>query len=263
MTTFDALQSDWEFLAERDALHAILTDATKKDRKWNLDEFMATGEVEIGVVMGYLKELGLLPDFTGEALDFGCGVGRLTQALARRFASCVGTDISVTMIRKAEVLNQYPHCRYMVSSDAHLPFAEGRFDFIYSNIVLQHAPRRIAAGYVREFVRILARGGVLVFGVQDAFKATDLSSLCTLLRNTLRIRSRIKTALHLGPRDMQMHCLPERTIRRSLGDAKIVDIQLTNTGAKDFNGKLVYLQQSVGSGYIGKQYCVVKPRLDA
>jgi hypothetical protein len=57
---------------------------------------------------------------------------------------------------------------------------------------------------------------------------------------------------------MQMHCLPERAVRRALHPAKVADIQLTNTAAKDFNGQLVYLRQPPAAGYIGKQYCVVK-----
>jgi hypothetical protein len=57
---------------------------------------------------------------------------------------------------------------------------------------------------------------------------------------------------------MQMHCLPERVVRQALGSAKILDVQFTNTAAKDFNGKLVYLQRPPKSGYISKQYCVAK-----
>jgi hypothetical protein len=57
---------------------------------------------------------------------------------------------------------------------------------------------------------------------------------------------------------MQMHCLPERIVRDALGNVRVADIQLTNTAARDFNGKLVYLQQAPGTGYVGKQYCVVK-----
>jgi hypothetical protein len=55
---------------------------------------------------------------------------------------------------------------------------------------------------------------------------------------------------------MQMHCLPERVVRKALGSCRIVDIQFTNTAAKDYNGELVYLQQAPTSGYVGKQYCV-------
>jgi hypothetical protein len=45
-------------------------------------------------------------------------------------------------------------------------------------------------------------------------------------------------------------------VRKALGPARIVDIQFTNTAAKDFNGELVYLPQAPVSGYVGKQYCV-------
>ena len=88
MITLDKLRNDWDNLAERDALWAILTDSRKAGCKWEIAEFMATGESEISTVMTYLAWVGYLPDRKSMALDFGCGVGRLTQALAQRFASC-------------------------------------------------------------------------------------------------------------------------------------------------------------------------------
>jgi SAM-dependent methyltransferase len=245
-------------LAERDALFAILTDRTKKGGKWNVGEFMATGDAEIETVMTHLARIDCVPDCNHAALDFGCGVGRLTQALARSFSSCVGVDISQQMIQKAESFNQHANCRFVANSDARLPFTDASFSFVYSNIVLQHVPRRYSMEYLKEFVRVLAPGGVLVFGVQDSFATPDIASLLTRVRHVLRIRSRIREVLRLGPGDMQMHCLPERIVRRTLASAKIVDIQFTNTAATDFNGKLVYLREAPKSGYVGKQYCAVK-----
>lgn len=258
MTDIDKLKNAWEGLAGRDALSAILTDDAKAGGKWDIAEFMATGDAEIETVVNHLAAIGHPPNFAGTALDFGCGVGRLTQALARRFASCVGVDISEQMIRQAESFNQYPHCRYVANSNPHLPFADASFAFVYSNIVLQHVPRSLAKNYLREFVRVLAPDGVLVFGVQDSFAAPDLSSRMVRVRHVLHFRSRIRVALKRGSGDMQMHCLPEHIVRRALGSAKIVDTKFTNTAARDFNGKLVYLDQPPSSGYVGKQYCVVK-----
>ncbi len=256
----ETLKNNWESLAERDALFAILTDHRRAGGKWNVDEFMATGEAEIETVMHHLASIGCIPDYGGKALDFGCGVGRVTQALAPRFTSCVGVDISRQMIDKANALNRYPHCRYVANPAEQLPFADASFSFIYSNIVLQHVPRRFATAYLREFVRVLARGGILIFGVQDSFAAPDVTSLMLRVRHVLRIRSRIRAAAGIG--DMRMHCLPERFVRGALGSARIVDVQFTNTAAKDFNGKLVYLRQAPASGYVGKQYCVVnEPRM--
>lgn len=259
MSHLDNLKNAWEGLAARDALNAILTDHSKAGGKWDVADFLATGDAEIQTVMSHLATIGHIPNSNGAALDFGCGVGRLTQALARRFASCVGVDISQQMIQQAAALNPYANCRYVAGSAAPLPFGDGSFSFIYSNIVLQHVPRHFAKEYLREFVRLLAPDGILVFGVQDSFAAPDLSSRLTRIRHVVHFRSRIRVALKRGTGDMKMHCLPERIVRRALGSATIVDIQFTNTAAPDFNGKLVYLKQPSASGYSGKQYCVVAP----
>jgi SAM-dependent methyltransferase len=237
MMSLETLKNNWESLAERDALYAILTDHRRAGGKWKVPEFMATGEAEIETVMDHVAGIGCTPDYAGKALDFGCGVGRVTQALAPRFTSCVGVDISPQMIDKARSLNRYAHCRYLANPGEQLPFADASFSFIYSNIVLQHVPRRFSTAYLKEFVRVLAPGGILV-----------------RVRHILRIRSRIRAAAGVG--DMQMHCLPEHVVRKALGPARIVDIQFTNTAAKDFNGELVYLRQGPRSGYVGKQYCV-------
>jgi SAM-dependent methyltransferase len=259
MSQLGGLKRDWEALAQRDALCAILTDETKSGGKWDVTQFMATGDAEIEIVLQHLKSLGLQPDPGATVRDFGCGVGRLTQALARRFPSCVGIDISQEMITQANALNRYGHCRYAVSTTPELPVADGSCSFVYSNLVLQHMARRLAANYLREFMRVLAPRGVLVFGVQDSFAAPDLASSLTRVRHILHLRSRVRTWFKRSGGDMQMHCLPERVVRQALGTAIIADIRYTNTAAKDFNGKLVYLQQPPQSGYVGRQYCVTKP----
>lgn len=256
--SLESLKNDWESLAERDALNAILTDPSKTDGGWNVAEFLATGDAEMDVVMNHLREIGRTPEFSGQALDFGCGVGRLTQSLARRFASCTGIDISQRMVEKADALNQYPHCRYVVGSGAKLPFPDESFAFIYSNIVLQHMPARFAEQYLREFVRVLLPGGVLVFGVQDSFAAPTLASRLVRLRHILRIRARVESALGIGEAQMQIHCFPEADVRNALGVAQVVDTQFTNTADKDFNGRLVYSATPPSSGYVSMQYCAVK-----
>lgn len=258
MTNLVTLRTNWEILAERDPFGAILTDPAKVGGRWSPAEFMATGDAEIGTVMGHLARIGYVPESRGIALDFGCGVGRLTQSIARRFSACVGVDISGQMIQSAELLNQYTHCRYVTMTDTSLPFAEGTFSFIYSNIVLQHVPRKYSIEYLREFERVLKPGGILVFGLQDRFAAPDVPSRMVRIRHILRIRSRLRSFWGGSGGDMQMHCLSERAVRDALKSGRIVDIQLTNTAAKDFNGRLEYLKRAPARGYIGKQYCVVK-----
>ena len=102
MTSIDELRKTWELLAEEDALWAICTAPDKRGGKWDPAEFFASGEKEIRTVLDYLRSREVPVRQEGDALDFGCGVGRLTGALARQFVSCCGVDISSRMIETRE-----------------------------------------------------------------------------------------------------------------------------------------------------------------
>jgi hypothetical protein len=78
----DQLKQNWEAFGRRDPLWAILTQPDKKGGKWQAEEFFCRGKQEIDGVLDYLKSLPLNHVLKlGSALDFGCGIGRLTQAL--------------------------------------------------------------------------------------------------------------------------------------------------------------------------------------
>jgi 2-polyprenyl-3-methyl-5-hydroxy-6-metoxy-1,4-benzoquinol methylase len=100
----------------------------------------------------------------GRALDFGCGVGRLTQALARHFNLVERVDIVRSMIELSNKFNRYgDRCKYHVSGADLSMFDDETFDFMYSNLVLQHIKPEYSRNYIKEFLRMLAPKGVLVF----------------------------------------------------------------------------------------------------
>jgi len=154
----------WDRQARRDPLWAILSDTTKREGKWDVARFFQTGVSEIATVLFEL-EAQQVDLRRGAALDFGCGVGRLTQALAPHFDRVVGVDVSPTMRDLASRFNQHPSKVSYVSNQA--PdlriFPDRSFDFIVSSIVLQHIAPDVACAYVREFIRVLNAGGVAVF----------------------------------------------------------------------------------------------------
>lgn len=160
----DDSQRFWDAHARRDPLWAVLSEAGKQARRWDVRRFFQTGLNEIALMFYELESRGLVVR-QGDALDFGCGVGRLTQALAARFARVVGVDVSPKMIETAEALNPFPErARFVWNREPDLrQFGDATFDFIYTTIVLQHIVPEISAVYLREFVRLLRPGGILVF----------------------------------------------------------------------------------------------------
>src|SRR5436853_440938 len=106
------------------------------------------------------------PENFGKALDFGCGAGRLTRALSPRFVECVGLDISENMLEIARRLNaDRENCCFQLNTRGDLScFADGEFDLVVSDIVLQHMPStNLIKSYISEFLRVLHPGGLAIF----------------------------------------------------------------------------------------------------
>src|ERR1700739_2557645 len=140
MNSLKELQRNWDGLAKADPLWAICTDPEKRNNQWTREDFFATGCKEIEVVLAYAARIGIHIDKTVPALDFGCGVGRLTRALAQYFPECVGVDISPAMITMARELNRdLPNCRFQLNEDIQLKSLPANyFGFIYTSLVFQH-----------------------------------------------------------------------------------------------------------------------------
>lgn len=260
MSSLRELQRNWEGLAQSDPLWAICTDPARRNGNWSRGEFFATGENELRSVMECLRSLELRIDFSGAALDFGCGVGRLTRAMAAYFPECWGVDISPTMVRLAAELNhEIAQCRFLLNERGDLSqFQDGRFNFVYTSIVLQHIAPRHATKYLEELVRVLTPGGILVFQLLDEHRASAVARW----RQRLGLRRRLRrfTSNGSGKFSMDLHCIRECAVRQLVksAGATIVDVRLTNSAEPCFDGNLRYLEAGPAQGWISKQYCVIK-----
>jgi SAM-dependent methyltransferase len=170
MTRLADIRATWEQLARDDPLWAVLTWPGTRGRRWDRRAFFATGRVEVDRVLAAVDRVAHTAERRlnyGRAMDFGCGVGRCTQALAERFAEVDGVDIAESMIRLARRYNRHgSRVRYYVNAADDLRlFPAETFDFVYSAHVLQHLPPELAAGYAAEVVRVLAPGGLAMLEV--------------------------------------------------------------------------------------------------
>jgi SAM-dependent methyltransferase len=168
---------DWEEMAAIDPLWAIMSEPEKRFGNWEINEFLRTGQEEISGLMRSAGELAL-PQQCRRAIDFGCGVGRLTRALHDYFPECFGVDISRSMLEKARKIT--PECQFREASDLR-SFSAGFADLIYSSLVLQHQPDKTHVyALIRDMVRVLSPGGLLVFQMP----------LHLALRNRIQLRRR-------------------------------------------------------------------------
>jgi SAM-dependent methyltransferase len=167
MVTLDRLRTSWDEIASVDPLWAILIEPGRRNGRWPISEFLHTGDVEVAEVLNRVRQLDAsLP--LGRALDFGCGVGRLTRALSASFRECVGVDISTRMVELAKEVNaDRANCHFVLNTSPDLEaFESGSFDFVYSSLVLQHMPSpQVALGYIDEFLRVTQPNGMTVFQV--------------------------------------------------------------------------------------------------
>jgi SAM-dependent methyltransferase len=214
---------DWEELAAEDPLWAVLTDPSRRAGGWDVDEFLRTGEEEIEQLLVRGSELGL-PTAFGSALDFGCGAGRLTRALAGRFRECVGVDISDAMVAEARRVNaDCGGCTFVVNDTADLRrFPDASFDLVYSTLVLQHLPgRRFVAAYLAEFVRLVRPGGAAVFQLPSSLGLLHRLQAGRRLYGLLRLlRVPEQVLLRRTPlTPMRMLAAPEDWVRRTVAAA--------------------------------------------
>jgi SAM-dependent methyltransferase len=175
---FKKLQETWNALGEIDPFWAILSRPDKVGNKWDVSEFFSTGETEIGDLLAYITRLGV-DVRRRRALDFGCGAGRLSQALCRWFEMCDGVDVAPSMIELARRFNRHgDRCTYHLNQEPTLRlFPDNTFDFVYCNIVLQHMKPEYSMTYVAEFLRVLDSNGLAVFQIPSELVAPLDSTL--------------------------------------------------------------------------------------
>src|SRR4051794_26339506 len=114
------LAKNWDSFGREDPLWAVLTDNKNRHGKWDLEEFRRKGTEQIDATLAFLEQVPIDVART-RALDFGCGPGRLTQALCDHFDVVDGVDIADSMIGLAREWNEFgDRCQYHVNPRADL-----------------------------------------------------------------------------------------------------------------------------------------------
>ena len=182
------LKTFWNARAREDAFYFV--DTRQRYRAHDPARFW-DGKPLLEYLLG---GLGAELHSADTVLEIGCGVGRMTRALAGRAKVVIALDVSDEMLRRARELNPHlENVHWTLGDGASLRgIADGSVDACVSVVVFQHLPdARFALRYVREVGRVLKPGG---------WAAIQVSNDPEAHRPRGGWSGRIRGTLRLGPR---------------------------------------------------------------
>jgi trans-aconitate methyltransferase len=187
----DRSVDDWNALGETEPYFAVLTEDRYLSEQMSDDDrdaFFASGDADIA----HLFEL--IPDLAPRsALDFGCGVGRLTRALTKRVGEVAGVDAAESMLRLAR--ENVPNATFSST------VPKQNFDFVLSLIVFQHIPVRRGEALLEELLDHLEPGGVAALHFTFRRPGSLLRRIARTVRARVPLVHRIAQSLR-GERPM-------------------------------------------------------------
>ncbi|MDO6416762.1 class I SAM-dependent methyltransferase [Sphingomonas sp. BIUV-7] len=146
--------ADWRKLGRDEPYFGVLADPRFLRANLTaeaLDDFYASGVTDIAYYLALMRaRFG--PFAPASALDFGCGVGRLTAALADVTGDALGVDIAEGMLVEARQ-------RARPGLDFANVLPERAFDWIVSIIVFQHIDPARGHDLLRALLARLGPGG--------------------------------------------------------------------------------------------------------
>ncbi len=154
------MRAYWDDRARENAMWFVDTslqyDDPDEDRFWAAGETIAARVVDASpVAIGG----------RGQAVEIGCGLGRICAALATRFDRVVGVDISPSMVDQARAAVTTDGMTFVVGDGASLTGVDDTStDLVVSYTVFQHIPDpAVIAAYLAEARRVLRPDGVVAF----------------------------------------------------------------------------------------------------
>lgn len=201
---FQRIAAQWQTLGQEEPLWSVVTQERFRSAvadPADIDAFYASGEEEARILEAVLRRAGRTPADFSACFELGCGVGRVTGALAKRFATVHAWDVSAHHIEHARqrlTPDTHPNVRFALVERPEQFEALPHFDFFYSRIVLQHNPPPAMAFMLQHILAQLQPGGMACFQL-PTYKAGYRFTLAHYLADD-----------HAPA--MEMHVLPQREV---------------------------------------------------
>jgi SAM-dependent methyltransferase len=219
----DRVSEAWTALGAVRPYHSVLT--IKELFPENITEaainrFWASGASEGSQIEAILLRHGFQSAASKTCLEYGCGLGRVTVALANIFKKVYAYDISIAHLEVAEKRSaqlgldniEFKLCGKDIFADNLLH----RCDFFYSRIVLQHNPPPLMGKLISMALGSLQIDGVGIFQVPTY---------------ALKYRFNLDEYLECAEKpEMEMHAMPQTEIFDLVADAgcRILEVREDN-----------------------------------
>ena len=171
----------WNYHARHDARDAIFAGSTE-------ESFEEAGRRDA-------ERIRALAEPGARVLNIGCGIGRVEKYLAPHVAELHAVDISGEMIARArERLAALPNVflREVTPIEFLAAHPGGKFDLVFSLLVLQHLEKEDAFLYLEDARRVLKPGGTLFVQFPNLRSPEYTESFLAVLRARPRSPGRVR-----------------------------------------------------------------------
>lgn len=205
------VERTWEALGREDPHWSVVTEDRFRAGAIgdNEEAFYASGAASLARMEAAVARAHVRLDQAHRCLELGCGVGRVSVHLARRFSEVIACDISaphIALARQAAAKPGAGEITFVKLTTLAEIDALPKFDVFFSVLTLQHNPPPVIAHLLRSILTRLAPGGIGYFQV-PTYRADYQFVAEDYLAN-----------LAEGP-VMEMHVLPQDALFAVIEDA--------------------------------------------
>jgi SAM-dependent methyltransferase len=149
----------WDAKAQENA-YWYVSSYGPYDRR-DLDEFWNSGPL---IWKDLKTATGFRPGGTEVVVEIGCGVGRLTRAMAPEVGRVHALDLSAEMLARARELGLANATFHQADGQSLAGLPNDTADLVLAYCVFQHLPsEEVLGAYLREMLRVARPGGLVAF----------------------------------------------------------------------------------------------------
>ena len=238
------VHESWESLGRKRPHWSVLTNPIflPDSIEANAASFYDSGESSVTILEKAAARAGKELSSNSTCFELGCGVGRVTSYLARRFARVVAADISEPHLKLAGMhLHSKGVGNVILMQLKSLDVLEqlDPFDIFYSIIVLQHNPPPLIYRMLQLIFQKVKIGGYVYFQLPVSYPGYRFSI------------EEYVAAIQKGEGTMEMHVLPQKYLFRLLDEYgfRLLDFQRDNWTGRPFHSVTAFAERiREGSG---------------